>query len=214
MDNVIILEGPTGTGKTSVGKELVKHYSESNRTVKLISEFSFTPVGKILFEQSSIKKTYPDYLKDIPGALIYLSDKLYMIKKELDQTNTDLIIFDRFIMSQLILGKYFTTDNNEAQVIEKIILIVNQWLLTLFGNKTMVFYFNSKYEIIANRIENKIGMSLDSEGEKYLKATIEAYQEYDWQSLSWKACLIRNNTSIDDCLRIILKEINTNFLEL
>ena len=207
---LIILEGPTGSGKTSVRRLLFSSLNLKN--LAIIPEFSTTDVGRILYLNSSIVKKQPEHLTGINGALIYLADKIYFIKETLRNSNSEIVIFDRFIMSQIILGQYFINDIKEANALEQSILEINDWLLDIFSEKSTIYLFDAPSEILIQRMGEKTRAGLDNRAKEYLTKTQEAYEKYNWRKLGWRIVKVDGSRSVFSIAEFIHTDIRRHMM--
>lgn len=194
QSTLIILEGPSGTGKTTIQKALHTYLSQQGLDVEMLPEFSHSPLGQKLREESLFGVPLPPYLVELSGAFAYLSDKLYLLE-EAAQASNRIFIMDRFIISQAILGSYFTAELASRQLLLNLIREIYYLIQNKFSAKSRLFILEAPPEIIAERLEKRLQRELQDTEKTFIRENREAYRQFPYSDFQWSTFFC---DSVDD----------------
>ncbi len=181
---LIILEGPSGTGKTTIQEALHTNLRNQGLEVDMLPEFSHSPLGQKLRNESIFGVPLPPYLLELSGAFAYLSDKLFLLE-EAAQAENRICIMDRFIISQAILGSYFTEDLASKQLLFNLIREIYYLIQTKFSPKSRLFILEAPSEVITARLEKRLQRTLRAEEKAFIQENKEAYRQFPYSDFEW-----------------------------
>lgn len=158
---IIILEGPAGSGKTTLCKKIYDYLYRKDYKVGLITEFSNNEIGLIIKHNSIYGENNPNWLNGFGGVLIYLGDKINLFN-EILKRDFDFIIADRFITSQYILGLPTIENCKEREIANSLINQTEQYFKENIFQKYWIFNLTLPTDIIIQRLSDRIGRKLSS----------------------------------------------------
>lgn len=208
-NKLIILEGASGSGKTSIQLALHRSLSDKGYKVKSINEFSDSPLGVLLKNAHGLHKHgYPHYLKNLAGALTYLSDKVYGLQTCISES-FDFIILDRYFISQIILGSALISDHHYINQLQNIVLETHLTFKNSFSNQSRVFTLECEFPEIIQRIEKRESIILSSENINFIAKTAAHYKVYDYTLYGWQHKFISTDLGMSDSIDKIMNVLIT-----
>lgn len=203
---LIVLEGPSGTGKSTLQKHLAENLESRGYRVGLLPEFSESPLGTMLQQASQVDKLLPNFLQNLSGALTYLADKTFLLEKALREPNK-IWIMDRFLISQDILGAHFIEQENGQDSLQQVIKQMKDWAEESFSDQSLLIVLNTSLPVLKERLEERLQHPLSKKDQKFLKTNIRAYQQYPYNNYQWKKRFIPNEGSLEETIAILLGQI-------
>ncbi|MDX2303858.1 MAG: hypothetical protein NW226_13715 [Microscillaceae bacterium] len=204
---LLVFEGPSGTGKTTLQHHLGQYLQHKNLKIKILPEFSTSPLGRIIAQYSKFGHELPFFLRGLNGALAYLSDKLYLLEKNLSSAN-EILILDRFILSQWILGSYFIKDEHSKQVLQQIIMQTKKWIEANFSQKSVIILLQSSSESLVARLEKREEFILDSENKAFLQQNVSDYNNFDYNLFEWNKLYLNSERPLPETLENLIHDID------
>jgi thymidylate kinase len=194
--NLIILEGPTGVGKTTIQDFLQKTLKSKKIHVDILPEFSKNKFGKLIERNSHYGQEKPDWLMGISGLMLFLADKINRI--EMARMDTGKIwICDRFISTEFILGLKMISEKEDNLFAQKTIQQVSEWSLKKISKHSIFVFLDGNVDILQRRLEKRIARKLTQQEFRNLDDEIRGYRQL---VNSWKdqnTFVVENNSSVN-----------------
>lgn len=206
QSTLIILEGPSGTGKTTIQKALQASLLSQGLEVDILPEFSHSPLGQKLREESIFGVALPPYLLELSGAFAYLSDKLFLLE-EAAQARNRIFIMDRFIISQAILGSYFTEELASKELLLNLIREIFFLVQNKFSAKSRLFILEASPEVLVDRLEHRLQKKLPDSEKNFIQENSQAYRQFPYTDFAWPAFFCSTEVSTQDSLHKILDHL-------
>ncbi len=171
---LLCIEGPAGSGKTTLCAALVAYCETNSITQQTVSEFSPTPIGRDLasllgrFADITIKR------ESLQALVLCIADKLSAIMALAEQDNA-IVILERGFITQSALVIPYIKDSVDATLANALIAAANDWLASRFDVTTFILQLPAEENI--RRLEQRLGRSLNNEEQQAMRHEIAAYAE-------------------------------------
>lgn len=206
-NRLIVLEGSSGTGKTTIQFHLSHILKTRGYRVETVDEFSQSPLGEMLRTSRALQGSgYPEYLKNFAGAMTYLSDKIYSLECYLGK-DADFIIIDRYFISQIVLGSLLIEDRVLKRKLSKMALETHYGFIKNFSESSRIFILNCDIEEVIRRLERREGVKLSAANALYVTQTAKLYANFSYDRLRWKTQFISSDGNIDNVTNEILTHL-------
>lgn len=207
---IIALEGAAGVGKTAVQRLLYQALVNKGIPVKIISEFTDSPLGEILKENCQYGSPRPNWLTNTGGTFAFLADKLHALEMA-SQMPEFIWITDRLITTQLILGLRDIHSELNKTLIREIISVLSSLVKGYFSNDSFLILLEAPLEELKKRMEERIGSPLEGEQLSLLKQEIQDYSNLDRSFEEWNSLRVIASGSIDLVVETLLDEVESKW---
>ena len=208
LPRLIILEGPAGVGKTTLSLYLKEGLIRKGIDAKTIPEFSNSPLGSLIEQNSLYGSSVPYWLTGVGGSMAFLADIMASIDLEKSDSN-HVWIADRFTISQLILGLNAIGGPEEKKTMMRIIIEASDLVNTYFSKDSLLIILEAPINLLRIRLEERLNKPLSQNQLRTLKEEIEGYSSLKYSFHSWKVININatNNVKIvgNNIIDLILK---------
>jgi len=175
-------EGIAGSGKTTqcnlLKKELTDHYPHFS--VHCINEFSNDLIGKYIHKKIGQGDFRIQCFDDLSRHLMVIADRLGSIHKLVNESKADILLFDRFIMSDLAHAITDSKGSNDIEhreillrSIKKIYNIENT--LSKSNIISVYFYLSTSFEIAYSRVQGRNNLKHNNNQLEFLENLIGNY---------------------------------------
>lgn len=158
---LLALEGPAGVGKTTLFNILIEDETLSNGQIGIVDEFSTTPLGEAL-KTNHANPHQERWGLSLGGMLAYLADKTFLLEKAIS-TNPELVICDRFVSTQMILGLHGINDKKSLGTGNALIQQIEAWVLQKFAYNSLVVVLTAAPHVLKQRLEQRLDRRLNNE---------------------------------------------------
>lgn len=169
---LLCIEGPAGSGKTTLSNALFLKAKQNDQHFKFISEFSSTELGRNLSETLSRFTNTPPSLSTTQILIHCICDKLASLLESHPPPST-ITIIDRGFISQSVLAIPNIRDENELSLSLSLIDFCNNWLTSCYELKT--FFLSLPAEENIKRLEERLGRPLNVEEIEIMNYEIRHY---------------------------------------
>src|SRR5947207_1104289 len=182
---LIALEGPAGAGKTALQHFLCQELASRGINAAALPEFSDSSLGQLLKRHAGYGESKPSWTVGLGGLLAFLADKVSLIEG-IRGLPKKIWISDRFLSSQLVLGLNEITSDWEKQLAKKIISETMEWASRQFSEGSLLIFLEAPVEVLAERLENRLGVRLLKTQRILLKDEVQEYRSLDLSLQRWK----------------------------
>jgi len=193
---LIILEGPTGVGKTTIQDFLQNALKSKKIHVDILPEFSKNKLGQLIEKNSHYGQEKPEWLMGISGLMLFLADKINRIETARMDAGK-IWICDRFISTEFILGLKTISGKEDNLFAQETIQQVFEWSLKKISKHSVFVFFDANVDILQGRLEKRIARRLT---QQELINLDDEVREYRQLVNSWKnqnTFVVENNSSVD-----------------
>jgi len=185
---LLALEGPAGVGKTELAVAMESILSQSGKRVTLVSEFSQTPLGLALHPAAAYGQSEPrqQWIQGLGGSLAFLSDQVAQFEA-VCPSDTDWIIADRFLISQIVLGIGHDVSKTLTLAIEEIVTALIRWVSSRFHERSVLVFLDASSGICRTRLEARTARPLREHEILQTELESERYRKLSQLSFPWKS---------------------------
>jgi thymidylate kinase len=205
---LLVLEGPAGTGKSTLSRELVVRLQHRGLQAGYLSEFSSTPLGGILESNAQYGVHKQDWCLGLGGLLGFLADKVHQLEWARDQ-DCPIWVSDRFVSSQLVLGLRGVRSPVESAFGAAIIRSACTWSESIFDKRSLLVFLRAPAQVLGERLEARIGRCLSAAEWIYLSQEIEAYDSLACSASRWETISLDARRSLPELLEYLEGRIET-----
>jgi thymidylate kinase len=184
MANIIILEGLSRTGKTTICNKLSEKYGYHN---------------------ISIKDKMPDYVESLPD----FYHGMHVITNEFFKTfKDDTFILDRSFLSEMVYSRFFNRKSyiTQGEVINNL-LFDNNFILVYFSNRYQNYLERSPKD---KRVYTETEFNTQKDlFEWYFDTNQKHFDSIEWQNRFLRISSVEN--TVESCIKQIEEKIKQTF---
>jgi thymidylate kinase len=194
---LIALEGPAGTGKTTLQRFLCQELASRGMNAAAIPEFSCSPVGQLLKQHSEYGRPKPDWIVGVGGLLSFLADKVSSFEATTEARQT-IWISDRLMSSQFVLGLKEIKTEWERQLARKIISQTMEWASRKFFEGSVLILLEAPAEVLVQRLEKRLGVALTQKQRTLLEDEVQEYRSLNLSLQNWHEARMNSGLAIEN----------------
>lgn len=170
--NLLCIEGPAGSGKTTLCAALSEYCKVQGLNTHAVSEFSHTPIGR---ELSGILARFAG----VSSKRSAMQDFMHCVADKFSsllgppEPLTNITVIDRGFISQTVLVIPQIEDQADLDFSVSLISLCNEWLLSRYHVITLVLQLPEAENF--RRLEQRLGRALDSNERQVMRHEIECY---------------------------------------
>ncbi len=169
---LLCIEGPAGSGKTTLCGALAQTCSAAGIDFSLLGEFSATPLGQELSGRLARFSQTPVTWSPMETMMLCIADKLAALAS-VHRINAGVILLDRGFITQSVLTILFVNDEACRRLSKSIVSLLNAWLAARFGVTTFVLQLPMVDNVV--RLEARLGRDITDPEKKVLQLEIDRY---------------------------------------
>jgi thymidylate kinase len=209
---LIVLEGPAGAGKTTVQRFLWQSLVADGIKANLLSEFSSSPLGEALRNDTRYGQQKPPWVLGVGGVLALLGDKIFSLATAAEDAGA-IWIADRLIISQLILGLRSIETGWERTLMEEVITSLFFWVGDFFSDESFLVLLEAPLDVLAQRLQGRTGHSLTQAQRFLLQDEISRYAHLSFPLPGWNQVRISSHTSLESLGGQLIHTISSRWMK-
>lgn len=171
--HIFCIEGPAGSGKTTLCHALIERSKQNGISSSYIPEFSPTPLGSSLAQFLSRFTPKPASLSPEAEFMHCMADKFASLTAPTVHACPTIVVVDRGFITQAVLGIPAITDRANSTFSRRMLMLTSDWLQTKFVISTLVL--NLPLEENLNRLAHRLQRPLPPQEADAMRREREAY---------------------------------------
>ncbi len=171
--HVFCIEGPAGSGKTTLCHALIEGSEQNGIPSNYIPEFSPTPLGNSLAQFLSRFAPKPTSLSPEAEFMHCMADKFASLTATTAHAYPTMVVVDRGFITQAILGIPAITDRANRTFAQRVLMLTSGWLQTKFIVSTLVLSLPLEENL--NRLAHRLQRPLSPQEHDTMLREREAY---------------------------------------